>query len=139
MGDGAADAQDSSVNHPNSFSAAAQTNDASRLQRSHQGQPLPLGRVESHCSRSPAIAAATASAAATAAAGPLAIGISLVAAGLAAANLLIDMNWILRASYSRMPRWMEWYSAQSLMVTLVWFYTEVLRLLWMLAGGRRDE
>ncbi len=38
----------------------------------------------------------------------------------------------------RMPKWFEWYSAFSLMVTLVWFFTEALRLLRMLAGGDRD-
>lgn len=51
--------------------------------------------------------------------GPLAIGISFVAAGLAAANLLLDMDWIQKASYQRLPKWMEWYGAQSLMLTLV--------------------
>lgn len=70
--------------------------------------------------------------------GPLGIGISLVAAGLAAANLLLDMDWIEKASYQRLPKWMEWYGAQSLMLTLVWMYTEILRLLWMLAGNRDD-
>lgn len=76
--------------------------------------------------------------AAAAAVGPLGIGISLVAAGLAAANLLLDMDWIEKASYQRLPKWMEWYGAQSLMLTLVWMYTEILRLLWMLAGNRDD-
>lgn len=52
-------------------------------------------------------------------AGPLAIGISFVAAGLAAANLLLDMDWIEKASYQGLPKWMEWYGAQSLMLTLV--------------------
>jgi uncharacterized YccA/Bax inhibitor family protein len=52
-------------------------------------------------------------------AGPLAIGVSFVAAGLAAANLLLDMDWIQKASYQRLPKWMEWYGAQSLMLTLV--------------------
>lgn len=42
-------------------------------------------------------------------AGPLAIGISFVAAGLAAANLLLDMDWIEKASYAgNLPKWMEW-------------------------------
>ena len=50
------------------------------------------------------------------------------------------MDEVMRASYSRrLPRWMDWYFAQSLMVSLVWMYTEVLRLLWMLAGGRQDN
>lgn len=61
----------------------------------------------------------TADPCAAAVAGPLAIGISFVAAGLAAANLLLDMDWIEKASYQRLPKWMEWYGAQSLMLTLV--------------------
>lgn len=51
----------------------------------------------------------------------------------------LDFDWIEKASYQRVPKWMEWYGAQSLMLTLVWMYTEVLRLLWMFAGGRRDD
>jgi uncharacterized YccA/Bax inhibitor family protein len=68
-------------------------------------------------------------------AGPLAIGISFVAAGLAAANLLLDMDWIQKASYQRLPKWMEWYGAQSLMLTLVSVHGWVLvsrRMLCML-------
>jgi uncharacterized YccA/Bax inhibitor family protein len=36
----------------------------------------------------------------------------------------------------RLPQWMEWYTAFSFMVTLVWMYTEVLRLLAMFARSR---
>lgn len=71
--------------------------------------------------------------------GPLSICVHMVAAGLAAANLLLDFDMIERMSYQRLPKWMEWYGAQSLMLTLVWMYTEVLQLLWMFAGGRRDD
>lgn len=53
--------------------------------------------------------------------------------------LQLDFSWIEKASYQRLPRWMEWYGAQSLMLTLVWMYMEVLRLLWMFAGGRRSD
>lgn len=70
--------------------------------------------------------------------GLMGIGISLVASALAAANLLLDFSMIQRASLQRMPKWFESYAAFSLMVTLLWFYTEVLRLLGMFAGGRQD-
>lgn len=66
------------------------------------------------------------------------IGISLVACGLAAANLLLDFDMIRQTARQRMPKWFEWYSGFSLMVTLVWFYTEALRLLSMFAGRRDD-
>jgi uncharacterized YccA/Bax inhibitor family protein len=73
--------------------------------------------------------------------GPLAIGISLVASGLAASNLLLDLAQIDRLSRSRqrVPDHMVWYFAQSLMLTLVWMYIELLKLLSLLAGGSRDE
>lgn len=69
--------------------------------------------------------------------GPLGIGIGLVSAGLAASNLLIDFDSIRQMSRQRMPKWFESYAAFSLMVTLVWMFTSVLRLLGML-GGERD-
>ena len=72
-------------------------------------------------------------------AGPLAIGISLVSAGLAAANLLLDFDFVQEAARSRqVPRALEWYFSQSMLFTLVWFYTSVLRLLLLLSGGRDD-
>ncbi|KAG2447861.1 hypothetical protein HYH02_007317 [Chlamydomonas schloesseri] len=71
--------------------------------------------------------------------GPIGIGIGLVAAGLAAANLLLDFDMIKSAARSRMPAWFEWYSGFSLMMTLVWMYTTILRLLMMFAGGRHDD
>ena len=66
------------------------------------------------------------------------MGLGLVSAGLAAANLLLDMDFINRCSYQRLPKWMEWYSAQSLMLTLVWMYTEILRVLMAVMGMGRD-
>ncbi|GLC39292.1 hypothetical protein PLESTB_001574200 [Pleodorina starrii] len=72
-------------------------------------------------------------------AGPLGIGLGLVAASLAAANLLLDFDMIRSASRARMPKWFEWYGAFSLMMTLVWMYTEVLRLLTMFARGNSDN
>lgn len=72
-------------------------------------------------------------------AGPFAMGMGLMSAGLAASNLLLDFDFIQKASYQGLPKWMEWYSAQSVMITLVWMYTEVLRLLMMFSGMRRDD
>lgn len=57
------------------------------------------------------------------------IGLSLVIVGVAAFNLLLDFDFIEQASRSHMPKYMEWYSAFGLMVTLVWLYLEILRLL----------
>lgn len=72
--------------------------------------------------------------------GPLAIGVSLVASGLAASNLLLDFAQIERLGRGRgVPSYMVWYFSQSLMLTLVWMYIELLKLLSLLAGGGRDE
>ncbi|MAX81978.1 MAG: hypothetical protein CL843_17585 [Crocinitomicaceae bacterium] len=62
------------------------------------------------------------------------IGISLVIVGIAALNLLLDFDFIDRAAYSRAPKYMEWYGAFGLMVTLVWLYLSLLRLLAMLSS-----
>ncbi|MGE3818326.1 MAG: Bax inhibitor-1/YccA family protein, partial [Isosphaeraceae bacterium] len=67
---------------------------------------------------------------------PLGIGISLVVVGLAAFNLLLDFDFIENASASGMPKSMEWYGAFGLIVTLVWLYLELLRLLRQFADRR---
>jgi uncharacterized YccA/Bax inhibitor family protein len=59
----------------------------------------------------------------------MAIGINLVIVGVAAFNLLLDFDFIDRAAASRAPKSMEWYGAFGLMVTLVWLYIELLKLL----------
>jgi uncharacterized YccA/Bax inhibitor family protein len=61
--------------------------------------------------------------------GPLGIIISLVIVGVAALNLILDFDFIDRASNQGAPKYMEWYGAFGLMVTLVWLYIEFLRLL----------
>lgn len=66
--------------------------------------------------------------------GNISIGISLFVVGLAAFNLLIDFDFIERGSRSGAPKAMEWYGAFALMVTLVWLYLEILRLLAKLRG-----
>ena len=60
---------------------------------------------------------------------PLAIGISILIVIIAALNLIIDFDMIERAARAGAPKYMEWYGAFGLMVTLVWLYLEVLRLL----------
>jgi uncharacterized YccA/Bax inhibitor family protein len=62
-------------------------------------------------------------------ASPLGIGFSLLVVGIAAFNLLLDFDLIEKGVAMRAPKYMEWYAAFGLMVTLVWLYLEVLRLL----------
>jgi uncharacterized YccA/Bax inhibitor family protein len=61
--------------------------------------------------------------------GTLGIGISLVVVGIAALNLVLDFDLVERGVESGQPKFMEWYAAFGLMVTLVWLYLEILRLL----------
>lgn len=60
---------------------------------------------------------------------PLGIGISLVIVGIAAFNLLLDFDLIERGVQNGAPKYMEWYAGFALLVTLVWLYIEMLRLL----------
>ena len=60
---------------------------------------------------------------------PLSIGISVVVSIVAALNLIIDFDFIEQGARARAPKYMEWYGAFGLMVTLVWLYIELLRLL----------
>ncbi len=60
---------------------------------------------------------------------PLSIGISLLIIGFAAFSLLLDFDLIESGVAQGAPRYMEWYCAFALLVTLVWMYMEVLRLL----------
>ncbi|MDO8211296.1 Bax inhibitor-1/YccA family protein [Conexibacter sp. CPCC 206217] len=62
-------------------------------------------------------------------ASPLGIGISLVIVGVAALNLVLDFDFITRGAQAGAPKVMEWFGAFSLLVTLVWLYLEMLRLL----------
>jgi uncharacterized YccA/Bax inhibitor family protein len=54
---------------------------------------------------------------------------SLFVVALAAANLVLDFDFIERGASHGLPKYMEWYGAFGLMVTLVWLYLEMLRLL----------
>lgn len=57
------------------------------------------------------------------------IGISLLVVGVAAFNLILDFDFIERGSKEGLPANMEWFAALGLVVTLVWLYLEMLRLL----------
>ena len=60
---------------------------------------------------------------------PLGIIVSLVICCVAALNLVLDFDLIESGVAQGAPRYMEWYSAFGLLVTLVWLYLEILRLL----------
>ena len=66
----------------------------------------------------------------------LGIGFSLFVVGLAAFNLLMDFDFIEKSAEHEAPKFMEWYGAFGLMVTLIWLYMEILRLLMKLADRR---
>ena len=59
----------------------------------------------------------------------LSIGISAFVVVIAALNLVLDFDFIESGVESGAPKYMEWYGAFGLMVTLVWLYLEILRLL----------
>jgi uncharacterized YccA/Bax inhibitor family protein len=65
----------------------------------------------------------------------LGIGFSVLAAGLASLNLLLDFDLIERGVRGAAPKYMEWFAALGLVVTLVWLYLELLRLLGRLRGN----
>ncbi|MBI3298281.1 MAG: Bax inhibitor-1/YccA family protein [Elusimicrobia bacterium] len=68
--------------------------------------------------------------------GPMGILFSLFVVGLAAFNLVMDFDFIERGADSGAPKYMEWYGAFGLIVTLVWLYLEMLRLLAKLQSRR---
>jgi uncharacterized YccA/Bax inhibitor family protein len=61
--------------------------------------------------------------------GPIGIIFSLVVVGVAALNLVLDFDLIENGARWNAPKYMEWYSGFALMVTLIWLYLEMLRLL----------
>jgi uncharacterized YccA/Bax inhibitor family protein len=62
-------------------------------------------------------------------AGAVGIGISLFIVAIASLNLLLDFDNFEKGAHYGAPKYMEWYSAMGLLVTLVWLYLEILRLL----------
>ena len=59
----------------------------------------------------------------------LGIGFTLVVVIIAALNLVVDFDFIEQGAENRSPKYMEWYAAFGILVTLVWLYVELLRLL----------
>jgi uncharacterized YccA/Bax inhibitor family protein len=68
--------------------------------------------------------------------GPIGILFSLVVVVIAALNLILDFSVIEDGARMGAPKYMEWYSAFGLMVTLVWLYLEMVRLLAKLRDRR---
>ncbi|HWR14057.1 MAG TPA: Bax inhibitor-1/YccA family protein [Terriglobales bacterium] len=60
---------------------------------------------------------------------PIGIGFSVVVVIIASLNLVLDFDFIERGARAGAPKYMEWYGAFGLMVTLIWLYLEMLRLL----------
>jgi uncharacterized YccA/Bax inhibitor family protein len=60
---------------------------------------------------------------------PIGIGFSILVVAIAALNLVLDFDLIENGARYGAPKYMEWYSAFALMITLVWLYFEILRLL----------
>jgi uncharacterized YccA/Bax inhibitor family protein len=61
--------------------------------------------------------------------GLIGIGFSLFVVAIAALNLVLDFDFVEQGVTVGAPKYMEWYAAFGIMVTLVWLYLEMLRLL----------
>ncbi|HEX5153153.1 MAG TPA: Bax inhibitor-1/YccA family protein [Parafilimonas sp.] len=66
----------------------------------------------------------------------LGIGLSLFIIAIAALNLIIDFDMIEKGADMGAPKFMEWYGAFGLLVTMIWLYIEILRLLSRFAGRK---
>ena len=66
----------------------------------------------------------------------LSIGFSLFVVVIASLNLVMDFDFIETGAANGAPKYMEWYGAFGLMVTLIWLYLEILRLLAKLSSRR---
>ena len=60
---------------------------------------------------------------------PISIGFSIFVVAIASFSLVLDFDFIEEGAEKGLPKYMEWYGAFSLMVTLIWLYVEILRLL----------
>lgn len=67
---------------------------------------------------------------------PLGIGINLLVIGIAALSLVLDFERIEVGEKMGAPKYMEWYGAFGLLVTMVWLYIQILKLLSRLASSR---
>lgn len=70
--------------------------------------------------------------------GFMGIGISLFIIGIACLNLILDFDNIEKGAQMGAPKYMEWVSALGLLITLVWIYLEILRLLAVIAANSGD-
>ena len=68
--------------------------------------------------------------------GEFAILFSLAVIVIAAMNLIVDFSFVEEAAAANAPKYMEWYAAFGLMVSLIWLYMEILRLLSNLSRRR---
>ena len=66
----------------------------------------------------------------------MSIGFSLIVVAVASLNLVMDFDFIEEGAEKGAPKYMEWYSAFGLLVTLIWLYLELLRLLAKLNSRR---
>lgn len=66
----------------------------------------------------------------------LSIGFSLFVVVIASLNLVMDFDFIEKGVENSAPKYMEWYSAFGLLLTLVWLYVEILRLLAKLSSRK---
>jgi uncharacterized YccA/Bax inhibitor family protein len=64
-------------------------------------------------------------------ASPFALGFSAFVVVIAALNLVLDFDAIDNYAKQSLPKYMEWYSAMALLITLVWLYMEILRMLYI--------
>jgi len=67
---------------------------------------------------------------------PLGIGINIFIVAIASLSLILDFESIEAGAESGAPKYMEWYGAWGLLVTMVWLYIEILKLLSRLASSR---
>ncbi|MEC9331643.1 MAG: Bax inhibitor-1/YccA family protein [Verrucomicrobiota bacterium] len=68
--------------------------------------------------------------------GLMGIGFSIFVVIIASLNLVLDFDFIEQGAEQGAPKYMEWYGAFGLMVTLIWLYLEILRLLAKLQSNR---
>ena len=66
----------------------------------------------------------------------LSIGISAFVVVVAALNLVLDFDFIENGAQLGAPKYLEWYAGFGLLVTLIWLYLEILRLLAKLSSRR---
>ncbi|HKK80960.1 MAG TPA: Bax inhibitor-1/YccA family protein, partial [Prolixibacteraceae bacterium] len=59
---------------------------------------------------------------------------SLIVTGISAFSLLLDFDFIERGAEAGAPKYMEWYGVFGLLISLVWLYVNILRLLSIFSG-----